>query len=244
MAENDAGTGLTPPYVPYKTLKGYLSRLKSTAIPSAIDGSVMAGLSGSARSEIRTAFRFLGLVTDDGTVTPELRQLAHAINTENWQNVLADRLSDAYAGVLRDLDLDTATLAQLRDKFRTGTKADGSVLPKALRFYLTALEDAGLSFSPHLKARGALSNGGKNGSKRSVRQKTGGANSRQPVVAPQPEQRQAPSAPPGTVGIPVHLPGKTAMLYVPPDMTSREWNFIDAYIRGYIELRTTETETA
>jgi hypothetical protein len=229
---------LTPPYAPWPTFKGFLDTLKSTAIPSHIDPSVMARMSGSAMSQVRTTLRFLDLMEDSGLVTKKLRELVAAYGTEDWKDVLSPVIYEAYVDIVGDLDLDSATLRQLVERFRTMGNVSGSVLRKALRFYLAALNETGSKYSPHLRMRGLST---ATGDRRPLRQKDGRGSVGAPTGAPPPPppgQHRQRERPPGTQEFHFPLPGKSeALLFVPDEMGQAEWDMIDGYIRNFIKLR-------
>ena len=58
-------TPAAPPYIAYKTSKGFLSSLK-VAIPSRIDRSVMTTYSAAVQSQITHAMRFFNLIDMSG----------------------------------------------------------------------------------------------------------------------------------------------------------------------------------
>jgi hypothetical protein len=81
--------------------------------------------------------------------------LVAAYDTDRWKDVFGDLVDRAYADIIGDLDLSTATRSMLDDRFRANSKVAGQVLDKATRFYLGALEKMQRSISPHFKVRKA-----------------------------------------------------------------------------------------
>jgi hypothetical protein len=228
VANGEAPSKLTAPYGPWKTFKSYLGKLKSTKIPPVIDATVMTGLSGSAKSELRTALRFLNLTTDENRVTPQLRDLVSAYGTDKWQEVLGEQLATAYLNITENVELESGTLGQLSDAFKARGGVDGSVVFKAVRFYLAATEDAGETSSPHFKARRSSGRPAAKGKGKSRTNAGGGAEK---------PQRQFPERPANTNEFPFAIPGKaSAMLYLPDNINVAEWEMIDSYIRAYIGL--------
>ena len=168
-ADNDNGTK-KPAYVSWPAFYSFLGKLKETAIPPTMDSSVMKGLSRPVCSQLRTTFRWLGLVTESDSTTDVMEALVGAHGTPQWKDTLGKVIGDAYADLVGDLNLTSGTGNQLSARFRE-YNVTGETLAKAVRFYLHALKSADLEFSPHFtppsvrrKPR-AKSNNGEDGSK-------------------------------------------------------------------------------
>jgi hypothetical protein len=144
-----------PAYIPLIALDNFIERLKATGIPVVIDSNLTQTMSGGTASALTSALRFLGLVDQSGTPQDSLRKLVAAYDTDRWKEVFGDLVDRAYAGIIGDLDLTTATRSMLDDRFRKNSKAAGQVLDKAARFYLGALEKMQRPVSPHFKVRKA-----------------------------------------------------------------------------------------
>ena len=142
-----------PAYIPLIALDSFIARLKATGIPVAIDSNLTQTMSGGTASALLSALRFLGLVDLSGTPQDSLRKLVAAYDTDRWKEVFGDLVDRAYADIIGDLDLTTATRSMLDDRFRKNSKAAGQVLDKAARFYLGALEKMQRPVSPHFKVR-------------------------------------------------------------------------------------------
>lgn len=142
-----------PPYVPFKAFKSFIERLHGTAIPPAIDPSLLRNLSGSARSQLMSCLRFLNLTGPNGTVTDGFRTLIKSYKTEKWPDTLGEAIFASYHELIGDVDLDHGTDAQLDNAFRQRGGADGQVLDKAKRFFLAAMTEAGTKYSPHFGVR-------------------------------------------------------------------------------------------
>src|SRR5258708_39599411 len=153
-AEGTAGLP-KPAYIPMITLEKFVAKLKTTGIPVVIDSNLTQTMSGGTASALMSALRFLGLVDQSGTPQDSLRKLVAAYHTDRWRDVFGDLVDQAYAGIIGDLDLTTATRSMLDDRFRKNSKAAGQVLDKAARFYLGALEKMQRPVSPHFKVRKA-----------------------------------------------------------------------------------------
>jgi len=144
-----------PAYIPLIALDNFVERLRATGIPVVIDSNLTQTMSGGTASALMSALRFLGLVDQSGRPQDSLRKLVAAYHTDRWKDVFGDLVDRAYAGIIGDLDLTTATRSMLDDRFRKHSKAAGQVLDKAARFYLGALEKMQRPVSPHFKVRKA-----------------------------------------------------------------------------------------
>jgi hypothetical protein len=144
-----------PAYIPLIALDNFIERLRASGIPVVIDSNLTQTMSGGTASALMSALRFLGLVDQSGTPQDSLRKLVAAYDTNRWKAVFGDLVDRAYAGIIGDLDLTTATRSMLDDRFRKNSKAAGQVLDKAARFYLGALEKMQRPVSPHFKVRKA-----------------------------------------------------------------------------------------
>jgi hypothetical protein len=140
-------------YIPFKTFGAFIDKLHGTAVPPNIDSSVLRHMSGSMRSQLMSALRFLGLIDANGNTTESLRALVKAYKTDKWRDVLQHILYEAYDEVVGNVDLDTGTGANLDEAFRSRGSVDGQMLDKAVRFYLAALREVGQAFSPHFASR-------------------------------------------------------------------------------------------
>jgi hypothetical protein len=96
------------------------------------------------------ALRFLGLIGEDGESQASLQALAE--QKENRKSLLAGILHERYALIFNSLELLRTTPMQLEDTFRK-YGISGETLDKAVRFFLSAVESAGIAASPLLKAR-------------------------------------------------------------------------------------------
>jgi hypothetical protein len=230
----------TPPYLPSKTLFGFFDALKETAVPHRIDNSIMSKYSGSTRTQIRTALRFFGLTDDSGIVTADFRDLVAARGTAKWRTEWEKLFFPAYNDIINDLDIDTGTLQQLKERFRA-SNVDGSVLIKSVRFYLAGLEETGATFSPHFKQRG-LSTGVNVGKKKPKVKPTNGSNGATPSGTDATAGGQADVVPKGSQRFALPLKGResAAVLIVPTDMKQTEWEMLDFYIRSFFGFTSRE----
>lgn len=140
-----------PPYLPYPTFKNVVSNLnKNGIIPARIDKTVLAGQSGGMQSYLWSALRFFGLIDEGKAPTDDLKALVRAEGEERkriWKEIF-DR---AFGPIIGDLDLPTATLGMLHEKF-SEQGLTGETVRKCHSFYAAAAEDAGIALPPQLKA--------------------------------------------------------------------------------------------
>src|SRR5271167_4302785 len=136
------------PYISWKTFTSFIASIHGK-VPAQIDPSILRNMSGTVRSQLLSALKFLELVDADGITQDSLKKLADAYNGEQWKTALAQFLRHSYRKVIGDLNLDTATPAMLRERFRSNGGVDGGTVDLALRFYLIGLKEADVKFSDH-----------------------------------------------------------------------------------------------
>lgn len=148
--EDGASGGLTAPYTAFSSVKTAARTMKEHGIPSRIDRSVLTNFSGSVASQIMQAFKFLGLTTENGQPTKELRALIEAAdNEERWATTLAHILRRAYEPMFA-LDLETASPSQFVQHFRKNYPGAENVSRKSLTFFVNALQDAKIPVSTYI----------------------------------------------------------------------------------------------
>jgi hypothetical protein len=220
----------TPPYLPWVTFIGFLRQLKTTSIPTRIDSTVLKGRSGSDQSGIKTALRYFGLISADDTVTQKLRDLVAAMDGEHWQQVLGDLVIASYLDLTESLDLDNGTLGELQDAFTLRGHVTGSVREKAIRFWLAAMREAGMSISTHFGSSAPTNGNGRKSAPR-VRKRGAGAARTDDAL-----QQEAP--PPDVKVVSFPIPGKPDIkLWLPTELSEAQWEMLDTYIRAFIKLR-------
>lgn len=220
---------VTPAYVSLQTLWTLVKRLKDTTLPPVIDNSVLTGMAGGTQSQLKTSLRFLELTDSQGRVSPTFRGLVEAFGTDDWKETWGKVVTTAYLDIVRDIDVDSATHQQLLDAFRTKAGAKGSILTKAVRFYIGALDQAGITYSPFFKAKGAsaasspaAAGGSKKAKKRAPRR---GAKEDDP-------QRKLPD---DWKRFELPLPGleRVASLELPVALTGHGWKIVRDFIEGF-----------
>jgi hypothetical protein len=217
----------SPPYLPFKTFLNFIDMLAETVVPHRIDRSLMSKYPGSVKAQLRSALGWIGAIDEQGIVLPGFKELVKARGTDTWRDVFGVHFFNWYRELLGDLDLDTATLSQLKDRMRIAG-AEGSVIIKATRFFLAGLDEAGLTYSPHFKVRGALTEGMARPKKaKPVRARTTTDN------GDTGDEVSEPITQPGFKRLPLPLISGTATLILPEKITVADWDMLSAYVRMY-----------
>jgi hypothetical protein len=212
-----------PAYIPLIALEDFTERLRATGIPAVIDSNLTQTMSGGTASALMSALRFLGLVDQSGMPQDSLRKLVAAYDTDRWKDVFGDLVDRAYASIIGDLDLTTATRSMLDDRFRKNSKAAGQVLDKAARFYLGALEKMQRPVSPHFKVRKA----------RAVASRKSSRNTDGKPAHPQ--DGKTDSADSNAQHIRLQLLDKPDVtITLPSDFDAADWAFIKPILEAYI----------
>ena len=137
------------PYGTYGMLKSTVERFMKSTVPGSLNRHVLDDLSGGDLSALLTAFRFLGLMNEDKTVTPEFHQLVEArkISEKDYKTALLKHLERAYRPIIGDLNISNTTLPDVEKVFRETSGFQGQMLTKAIRFYVKAMEDSNVKVS-------------------------------------------------------------------------------------------------
>lgn len=133
-----------PSYIPFKTFLTAVETLEQ-GIPPTLDRSVWPSFSGGIQSQILGAFKFLGLIRENGKVEPVLEQLVSAKGDER-KEVIREIIENSYLEAIQ-LAERNASFAQLQDYFRS-FGVQSSTLEKVIRFYLDACEFTKIKCSP------------------------------------------------------------------------------------------------
>jgi hypothetical protein len=228
---------LTPPYISFVTFRSFIEQMKNTTIPPRIDNSVTTTMSGQARGALLSCFRFLKLIEQESTnvVSENIDPLVEAFGTEGWEQALATVIHNSPYRVIDGINITRATGGQLLDAFRQ-FGVDGQVLEKAVRFYLAALEDAKIQYSPLFKTRGATTVRKSGTSKAKAR--------KEKQIDPIDDEftgSPAPLAVDGLVPFVVPFPDKAAAkFYLPKNITEDDWTMIDTIGRAYVKRTATK----
>lgn len=114
-------------------------------------------MSGAAQSFLLAALRYLGLINNDGSPTSLLKELVE--NTVTEKATLAKTIKEKYGFIFGGgFNITSATDAQLTEKFKE-QGLNGSTIVKALSFFTSLCESAGIQISPHLKSKRSANGG-------------------------------------------------------------------------------------
>jgi hypothetical protein len=230
-----------PPYVAFATLESFIQRLKANeAVPPQIDKSMMTSMSGAVQSHLLATLRFLGLIDESkgDAVTQAMRDLVEAHGTEGFGVALKEVFVTAYSDVIGDIDVGVASAKQLDNAFMAH-KLDGTMLDRAVRFYLKGMSVGGTKISAYLLKRKARGTG--NGKPKKPKSpatpdatgNTGASDADSKTSAP-----AAPAAPKGTRPYPLYFKNdREGVLYVPTDLTAADCKVIElqlAVLRAYV----------
>jgi hypothetical protein len=96
-----------------------------------------------------------------------------------------------------------------------------------MRFYLAALKQAGIPYSPHLKIRQRAARSGR------------GRKTKPPMTGTGAEfsDSQGFEPPEGTFEIPFDVIGQQGSIFVSDEITEEQWEKISSYVKAVLELR-------
>lgn len=140
-----------PPYLSYRTFKNFLDSLRATAIPTRIDRGIMANMSGSNQALLISTVRYLGLASEHGVPTADLKRLIEAKESDRnqvWSHILMNGYRELFDS---NLDLERTTTNELANVFRRQGVTSPDRIRKCVSFFTLAAKDAGIKLSPHIK---------------------------------------------------------------------------------------------
>lgn len=140
-----------PPYVPYKTFMTFLEHLKAIGMPSHIDKSVMASLSGGMQSWLKAGLRTMQLIDAESAPTETLHRLVASSGVERKQ-VLFKVFQHTYTFLNGKVDLKNTTPSKLRAAI-VELGAQGETVNKIVAFMIAMGKDAGVEMSTLLTTR-------------------------------------------------------------------------------------------
>jgi hypothetical protein len=140
-----------PPYMPYKTFLTFLDHLRAIGMPSHIDKSVMASMSGGMQNWLRSSLRYMRLVNDQDEPDPRLEKLVAAQGDER-KALLADLFRSSYGFLNGKIDLRNTTPAKLRAAI-SELGAQGETAEKIMAFMISMAKDANIQVSTLLTKR-------------------------------------------------------------------------------------------
>ncbi len=149
MEGHGQARGVVPVYLSLTTFKSVIQTLRDHGLPAKIDRTALGSRSGADKSQIMSAFKFLGLIDQNEKTQETLREL-HGCQqgSEEEKKVIAEILRSRYAKVF-ELDLESATPQMLADAIGS-YGATGSTKHRAIRFFIKAAEYCGIKLSGHL----------------------------------------------------------------------------------------------
>ncbi len=157
--------------------------------------------------------------------------MSEAYNTPKWKEALGAFLKSAYAKVIGELNVATATPAMLRERFKTSGGIDSGTVDLALRFYINGLKAAEIPFSPHLVIR-------------APRTAPTGARKRASGRSFDPELADDENEPPeGTFRVSFDLLGLAGAAFLPDDIDGKQWEAVSEYVATVIGLRARARKT-
>jgi hypothetical protein len=215
-----------PPYIPFKTLQGFIQKLKDTAIPERVDSSLLRSYSGSMARQLVAALKFLRLLDGNNYATENLRNTVKAYSTPEWGEIFGQIFAEAYGELIGELNLEIATSGQLADRFKAWG-AEGQVLQKCIAFYLAATANVGWTISPHIT------------SKERVRAERGNRpRAKKAAQANNDTSEETGMTLSGSVRFSFPVPNKsTASMILPSDLAIEDWEMVDTMIRTYISRK-------
>ena len=220
----DTKDTFTPPYLPFSAFKRFVQTLKVTAVPSQIDRSVMPKMSGTMQSQMISALCFLGMIDQAGKTQPQLEEIVSAYGTEKWKSSIEEYIVPKYSPIIGDLNIETATSSHLNGVFRENTNAEGETVKKSVRFYVKALNEAGIKYSPHFKIREVR---GTRSTKKNNPKRANSEHNLQNQSSPDGKEQN--SSPNGCIQFPLYLPGKQpGRIVVPEDLSESDCELIAA----------------
>jgi hypothetical protein len=153
MSNNLFGKKLSvkkPPSLSYKTLTNFLESFQRKDIPSHIDKNVLpASMSGGNQAYLINALKFLELISENNSPQEKFYRL---VRTEQSIRIstLREILRSSYGFLLNEIDISTASTQSVADKFKEQGVMDGNNIRKAIVFFLSAAQDAGMEVSPQI----------------------------------------------------------------------------------------------
>lgn len=146
------GKDRLPPYLTHATWQRLLGALYQH-VPLQLDRSYLKdfGVSESTALTVRATLSFLDLIGPENEPTDKLLNLVKT-EGENRRLLLKEIAEAAYKPVFGGLDLEHATLGQVKECFRQ-FGADNNVGNKCLSFFLALAKDSGIGLSPNLLSR-------------------------------------------------------------------------------------------
>lgn len=148
-----------PPYMSWATKTNLLDRMGKDGVPGRIDRSVLSGSEGY-KTQVLAGLRWLGLINQDGEVTPRLEELADP--SGDRQKLIGELFRERYPAQIA-LGERNATQRELEESFKP---YGGETARKAVSFYLQGAHFAGLPISKYWTVPKARKSSGAKGTSR------------------------------------------------------------------------------
>lgn len=234
------GAGDFPPYITYGAFKSALEKLGETVLPTRFDRHVLHWMSGNDFSALISGLKFLDLVNGENRpMELNMDPLIDSLKTgpAEYRSVLKKLLETHYEPIIGDFDLSRGTLSELQQRFRDFGLSSPQMVMKCIRFYLKALQDAGVTVSDHImKPR-----------KRSTPRATGGGARTKKVHGRSKKEQVPPGLPDSTADVipngyeRIPIPGmQQAHIQYPTDMTADHIKLFQAavkYLEAVVDFR-------
>jgi hypothetical protein len=136
-------------YLPYDRFIKSLDFLINNPLPPIIHRDMFEGTAND-KGQIIGALRFFDLIDVDGK--PSTSLMALHLDPDDQKAYIRDWIKDKYKNLLA-LDLTKTTRSDFEQHFSGTFEISGTMLKKAKSFFLHALRDVGIPFSPSLAAR-------------------------------------------------------------------------------------------
>ena len=145
----EEGKTKPPPYLSFTTFRNFLATLKNGAITARIDKTLMLGQSGATQSYLMSSLRFFDLIDSTGAPKPELKALVTSEGDQR-QKIWKPIFEKGYEPIIGNLNLETATVGMLHEKFSDQGLA-GETVKKCHSFFAAAAKEAGIALAPQLE---------------------------------------------------------------------------------------------
>jgi len=146
---DSANNKLTPPYLPYRTFLSSLDKL-GEGVPPRIDRGIWKNQTGSIQSLIMGAYKFFGLIDDQGKPTKTLHDLvAHRDKPNEYVKAI---LEEKYREVIKH-NLSTMTETLINEYFEEAFGVESDTKRKCITFFLQAAKAVGMPLSTFLQSQ-------------------------------------------------------------------------------------------
>jgi hypothetical protein len=206
------------PYVPFSTFETALDKLgKMPTLPPKIDHTVFTSMAGAAKTQVIGAFRYLGLIDDNGIPSTALKDLTK--NKDGRKAAIRELIEKHYPNISAE-DLAGCSPGQIDAKLGDkGYNISGETKQKARTFLIKAAEFAEMPISTLLKARGPRGPRPRRPRNATPRQNNNNGAQSQDTR----QQNDPPPRDPTVIRMPIPLaPGRVAYVELPADWDGKE----------------------